>query len=299
MVEREFARSWEKSDTQLAVADLYKKSSNPANKTISQALKFGDVKLKTGIKMHYAAQGDADGIPVVLLHGITDSWYSWSRVLPQIDKKYRLYALDLRGHGDSDKPASGYAMKDFAADVVAFMDAMKIKRATVVGHSMGSFVALQTVLDAPQRVGKLLLIGTATTARNDVTLDLQKAFSELKDPLDEKFVRDFQVGTSSETVPQEFMDGVVRQSMKAPAYVWKAALTGVMAENYQPNLTKIKVPTLIVWGDKENLFLRPEQDVLRSKITNSSLKVYEGAGHSPQWEYPEKFAADLNEFLKS
>jgi pimeloyl-ACP methyl ester carboxylesterase len=293
MVEREFAKAWERADTKLSIADLYRRADNTA-----QTWKFGDVRLKTGIRMHYAEQGAGEGVPVILLHGITDSWYSWRRVLPRLDKKYRVYALDLRGHGDTDKPAAGYAMKDFAADVVAFMDAMKIKKAVVAGHSMGSFVALQTALDAPGRVEKLLIMGTATTARNDATIDLKKSFDELKDPLDEKFVRDFQVGASSESVPGDFMDGIVRHSMKVPARVWKAALSGVMAEDYQPRLGRIKAPTLIVWGDKENLFLRPEQEILKTKIANSSLKIYEGAGHSPHWEYPEKFAADLTEFLK-
>ena len=292
MVQREFDKSWEKADTRLAVADLYRRANNTA-----QTWKFGEVNLKTGIKMHYAEQGDAEGIPVVLLHGITDSWFSWSRVLPQIDKKYRVYAVDLRGHGDTDKPEKGYAMKDFAADVVAFMDAMKIKKATVVGHSMGSFVALQTVLDAPERVEKLLIMGTATTARNSLTQDLVKEFANLKDPMDEKYVRDFAVATSSKAVPEDFIDTSVRQSLKVPARVWKAAMEGVTAEDYQPRLNKIKIPTLIVWGENENIFLRPEQDILKAKIANSNLKIYPNAGHSPQWEFPEKFAADLTEFL--
>ncbi|HEY8560885.1 MAG TPA: alpha/beta fold hydrolase [Pyrinomonadaceae bacterium] len=300
MVAREYEKSWEKSDMRLATEDLYRKAKtdNLADK-VSQTWKFGEVKLKTGIRMHYAEQGDAQGIPVILLHGITDSWFSWSRVLPRIDKKYRVYAIDLRGHGDTDKPATGYAMKDFAADVVAFLDAKNITKATIVGHSMGSFVALQTALDAPERIEKLLVMGTATTARNNVTADLRKMFAALKDPLDENFVRDFQVTASSETVPKDFIHAAVKQSMKSPAYVWKAALDGVIAEDYQPKLAKIKAPTLIVWGDKENIFLRPEQDILKAKIPNSSLKIYEGAGHSPQWEYPEKFAEDLNAFLGS
>jgi non-heme chloroperoxidase len=132
-----------------------------------------------------------------------------------------------------------------------------------------------------------------------VTLDLFKEFANLKDPLDEKYVRDFQVATSSKTVPADFIDTSVRQSMKVPARVWKLALEGVMAEDYQPRLNKIKAPTLIVWGDRENVFLRPEQDILKAKIANSTLKVYPGAGHSPQWEFPEKFAGDLNKFLGS
>ena len=292
MIRREFEKAWEKADTKLTVEDLYQ----PANQR-AQTWKFGEVKLKTGIKMRYAEQGDEKGEPVILIHGFTDSWFSYSRVLPLLDKKYRVYAIDQRGHGESDRPLKGYAMKDFAADILAFMDAKNITKATVVGHSMGSFVAMQTVLDAPQRIEKLVLIGTATTARNDVTLDLQKSVGNLKDPINEKFVRDFQVSTSAQTLPGEFLNEVVKQSMKLPARVWQAALAGVMAEDYKPKLAKIKTPTMILWGDKENIFLRGEQELLKAKIVNSILKVYPETGHSPHWERPEAFVRDLNEFL--
>ncbi|HEX8249654.1 MAG TPA: alpha/beta fold hydrolase [Pyrinomonadaceae bacterium] len=293
MIRREFEKAWEKADTKLTVESLYQS----ANKT-AQTWKFGEVNLKTGIRMHYAEQGEANGEPIILIHGFTDSWFSYSRILPLLDKKYRVYALDQRGHGDSDRPEKGYAMKNFAADVIAFMDAKNIKKAIVVGHSMGSFVAMQTVLDAPQRIEKLVLIGTATTGRNDVTLDLQKTVNNLKDPVDEKFARDFQVSTSAESLPDEFINGVVKQSLKLPARIWQAALAGVIAEDYKPKLGKIKTPTLILWGDKENVFLRGEQDLLKAKISNSTLKVYPETGHSPHWEKPEMFVRDLNEFLK-
>lgn len=294
LVRREFEKSWEKADTKLSVEDLYQTS---ANKTAPKNWKFGAVNLKTGIKMHYAEQGDANGEPLILIHGFTDSWFSYSRVLPLLDKKYRVFALDQRGHGNSDRPQKGYAMKDFAADIAAFMDAKNIRKATVVGHSMGSFVALQTALDAPQRVERLVLIGTATTARNDVTVDLQKSVMNLKDPVDEKFARDFQISASSPDLPAEFIDEVVRESLKLPARVWQAALAGVIAEDYKPRLGKIKAPTMIVWGDKENIFLRGEQDLLRAGIVNSTLKVYAGSAHSPHWEKPETFVRDLNEFI--
>jgi pimeloyl-ACP methyl ester carboxylesterase len=188
-------------------------------------------------------------------------------------------------------------MKDFAADIVAFMDAKNIRKATIVGHSMGSFVAMQTALDAPQRIERLVLIGTATTARNDVTVDLQKSVMNLKDPVDEKFARDFQISASSPDLPAEFIDEVVRQSLKLPARVWQAALAGVIAEDYKPKLGKIKAPTLIVWGEKENIFLRGEQDLLKAGIADSTLKVYAGTAHSPHWEKPETFVRDLNEFI--
>ena len=292
---RDFEKAWEKADTKLAVEDFYK-SANASNVNL-QAWKFGDVKLKTGIKMRYAEQGDAGGEPLILIHGFTDSWFSYSQVLPLLDKKYHVFAIDQRGHGDSGKPEKGYSMKDFAADVVAFMNAKKIKKAAVVGHSMGSFVAMQTALDAPQRIEKLILIGTATTARNDVTLGLQKEINALENSIPEKFVRDFQVGTSSQTVPNEFMNRAVAESMKLPARVWRAVLAGVIAEDYKSELSRIKIPTLIFWGDKENIFLRDEQDLLKSKISDSILKIYPETGHSPHWERPEMFARDLQEFL--
>ncbi|HKG95645.1 MAG TPA: alpha/beta fold hydrolase, partial [Gemmatimonadaceae bacterium] len=85
--------------------------------------RFDDVRLPTGVRLRYAEQGDPSGHPIILLHGYSDSWFSYSGVLPLLPERYHVYALDLRGHGESDRPAAGYAMRDLAADVVAFMDA--------------------------------------------------------------------------------------------------------------------------------------------------------------------------------
>jgi len=109
-----------------------------------------------------------------MLHGFTDSWFSFSRVLPLLDNKYRVYILDQRGHGDSDRPVGGYALPQFAGDVLAFMDEMKIKQATIVGHCMGSFVSQHVVSEAPDRVSKLVLIASATSFRNNTVLELQR-----------------------------------------------------------------------------------------------------------------------------
>ena len=86
--------------------------------------------------MSYVESGPSDGPAIVLLHGITDSSFSFSRILPLINPRYRVYAIDQRGHGDSDKPESGYTMKDLAADVTAFLDAKRIKKAVVVGSGI-------------------------------------------------------------------------------------------------------------------------------------------------------------------
>jgi non-heme chloroperoxidase len=89
----------------------------------------------------------------------------------------------------------------------------------------------------------------------------------------------------------------VKESLKVPARVWKETTAGFFATDAQHQIGKIKAPTLIIWGDKETVFLRSEQDSLVKMIANAELKVYPDTGHSPQWERPEQFVKDLEEFL--
>ena len=264
--------------------------------TVSQ-VQFSTAQLKTGIRVRYAFKGDASGIPVILLHGYGDSWFSFSPILPLLDNKYRVYILDQRGHGDSDRPLGNYALKQFAEDVLAFMDAIKVKKATVVGHSMGSFVAQHVAATAPERVNKLVLVGSATKIRNNVVSDLQREISTLTDPVPEKFIQDFQTSVAFQPLPQDFLKGVVSESRKLPARVWQEVIAQMLSPEADAQLAKIKAPTLIIWGDKENIFPRSEQDALRAVLKNSLLKVYPDTGHAPNWERPERFAKDLQEFL--
>jgi pimeloyl-ACP methyl ester carboxylesterase len=104
-------------------------------------MRFENIRLSTGLRIHYAESGDARGTPVVFVHGWPDSWFSFSRVLPLLLAKLRLIAPDQRGFGESDHPDSGYTISGFAADLVALLDALDIDRAVLVGHSYGTFVA--------------------------------------------------------------------------------------------------------------------------------------------------------------
>lgn len=299
MVKHEFDKAWASADTKLSVEDLVGMS--VSNKTVSQershSLRFSDVWLKTGVRLRYAEQGGSSGHPIIMLHGYTDSWFSFSRVLPLIDSKYRVLVLDQRGHGDSERPAFGYAMSQFAADVLAFMDALGLKQATIVGHSMGSFVAQRVAATAPERVTQLVLVGSGTTPRNGSVLELQRGVNSLTDPVSKEFVREFQESTVSRPVPATFMDQVVAESLKVPARVWREAIDGMLAKDTIVDLSNIKVPTLIVWGEHETIFTRAEQDLLVAGIDTAQLKVYEKTGHSAHWEQPDQFAKDLESFL--
>jgi pimeloyl-ACP methyl ester carboxylesterase/tetratricopeptide (TPR) repeat protein len=305
MVWREYEEAWKTADAKLTVADLTglpaktASGATASNAAPASQVQFGSVLLKTGVRVRYAYQGYENGTPVILLHGYTDSWFSFSQILPLMDQKYRVYVLDQRGHGDSDRPVGGYAMEQFAADVVAFMDAMKIQQATIVGHSMGSFVAQHVAVAAPERVKRLVLMATATTVHtNDLVRQLQREINALSDPISEKFVYDFQVSTAFQPLSNEFFHSVMKESMKLPAHVWRDVMAEMMSPDAGVELKKIKAPTLILWGDKD-FFPRSEQDSLVSGMPNAVLKVYKDTGHALHWERPESFATDLKTFINS
>ena len=301
-VEGEFEKAWQHADTKLTVTSLAGMSAgndSAANTAAASDVQFSSVLLKTGVRLRYAYKGDSSGTPVIMLHGYTDSWFSFSSVLPLLDKKYRVYILDQRGHGDSDRPVGGYAMQQFAGDVLAFMDAMNLKQATIVGHSMGSFVAQRVASEAPERVTKLVLVASATSLRNNTVRDLQREIAGLKDtaPVPETFARDFQMSTVFKPLAPEFLQGVVKESVKLPVRVWREVMAEMLAPEADVQLKKIKTPTLVLWGDKETIFPRSEQDLLVSELRNAVLKVYPDTGHALHWEKPERFAKDLQEFV--
>jgi pimeloyl-ACP methyl ester carboxylesterase len=261
------------------------------------APRFDDIGLSTGVRLRYAEQGDPAGAPVILLHGYTDSWFSFSRVLPEMPGDWRVLALDQRGHGDSERPGDGYALAALGADVIAFMDALELPRATLVGHSMGSLVAQQVALAAPDRVERLVLIGSATTARNPVVFELAQALAELADPLPAEFVREFQIGTVHVMPPAEFMDEVVATSRRMPLRVWRALINGMLETEPPRRIADRPIPTLILWGEHDAIFSRSDQEALLDLLPGAELVEYKETGHAPHWERPERVARDLGRFL--
>jgi non-heme chloroperoxidase len=261
------------------------------------SLSFSNIHLSNGVRLHYAEQGDPAGDAVILLHGYGDSWFSWSPVLPFLSSARRVIALDLRGHGDSDRPAHGYAMRELAGDVAAFMASRRIARAAIVGHSMGSFVAQQLALAAPRRVSRLVLVasGTAAARFNDM-LELQRAVNGFSDPVPDEFIREFQLSTTHRPLPEEFLERVISESRKLPVRVWREAVSGMLATGRPERLRAQEIPTLILWGDRDAMTSRAEQEAL-TMLVGGELKVYDETGHAVHWERPDEFAADLEEFL--
>lgn len=259
------------------------------------------IELRTGVTLRYAEQGDPSGIPLLLLPGLGDSWRSFQPVLEHLPDSVRAFSLTQRGHGDSTHPAQGYGFHDFAADIEAFMDILDLQAAVIAAHSASGFFAQRFAIDHPSRVLGLVFIGSPLTLRNHAGLRQawDSTFSKLADPVDPGFVREMQTGTLANPVPQDFFETLVEEAMKVPAQVWKESFEHLLGEDLVDEVTKIEVPTLIVWGDRDDLLSRADQDELVAAIRKSQLVVYRGGGHSPHWEEPKRFAFDLTDFIRS
>lgn len=255
--------------------------------------------LPSGVTLEYAEQGDPAGAPVIMLHGVTDSWRSFEPALPHLPRSLRVFALTQRGHGNADRPAAGYRTREFATDVAAFADALELGPAVVVGHSMGATNAKRFAIDHPGRTRALALVGSFATYRNNPALVefWESDVSRLADPIEPGFVRAFQESTLARPVPPAFLDLVVQESLKVPARVWRSAFAGFLEDDFAAELGRIAAPTLLLWGDRDAFAPRADQDILAGAIPHARLVVYEGAGHALHWEEPGRFAADLTRFI--
>jgi len=254
--------------------------------------------LSTGVTLPYVEQGDADGVPVLFLHGVTDSWHSFEQVLGRLPAGIRAIALTQRGHGDADKPEGDYRIPDMAEDAVALLDHLGIERAVVAGHSMGGWVAQQVAIAHSDRVCGVILIAAFAAAGDDPEF---AAFADemaaLEDPIPDAVARDFQVSTLAREIEPELLDLFVSESLKVPARVWGSAFSGFVELDLTDDLPRIQAPALIVWGDQDAFVTRAAVDLLHERIPGARLAVYEGIGHAVHWDDPERFAAEVAAFV--
>jgi pimeloyl-ACP methyl ester carboxylesterase len=263
-------------------------------------VRFATVRLSTGLQLRYAEQGDREGEAIIFLHAYADSWYWFSRVLPLLSYEYHALAPDQRGHGESDKPGCCYTTDDFAADVDALMDVLGVEKATLVGHSSGGLIAQRVALSYPHRVGRLVLIGAPITlVHNEAVAEFGEEMLALEDPISPEFVRGFVGSTIHHPIPEEFLAGAVSESLKVPARVWRDYWEGVLlAADDTARLGEIGVPTLILWGERDALLRREEQERRLAAMPDATLRVYPDTGHAVAGERPGWVTRDLEAFMR-
>ena len=249
------------------------------------------------VRLEYVETGDSTGLPVIFLHGVTDSWMSFEGTLEHLPESIRAIALSQRGHGNSSRPASGYLMDDFSGDVLRFMDALELSAAVIVGHSMGGFVAQRFAADHPDRTRGVVMMGSAPgMARNSVVRDMLSALDAMVDPIDPAFVREFQASTLARPIDPALFHAVVAESLKVPVRVWRDAFRGFLDVDHDAILGRIQAPAIVAWGSCDAIFSGDEQAALRDAIPGARLVTYTGGGHAFHWEDPATFAADLTAF---
>ncbi|HEX7844528.1 MAG TPA: alpha/beta hydrolase [Chitinophagaceae bacterium] len=283
----------------MAIADFSSAQHSSAKPIVSNRIAVKEIDLSTGVQLQYAEQGDPNGIPVVMLHGITDSWHSFEAALAHMPNNLHVFALSQRGHGNSSKKAISYLQEDFAADVAAFLKQKKISSAIIVGHSMGSMNAQCFAAKYPEQVKALVLVGAFATFNKPLLTEFKKTIDELQDPIDSIFIAEFQKSTLTRPIKDEMLQLFINESLKVPAHVWKGVSEGWKIEGYLTALQSFDKPALIIWGDKDVYSPKEDQLLLNKAIKNSKLLIYEGTGHANQWEEPERFAKDITEFINS
>jgi pimeloyl-ACP methyl ester carboxylesterase len=253
--------------------------------------------LASGLRVPYAVTGNSAGKPVVFVHAYVESWRYFEVVLGRLPATLHGYAPTQRGHGDADQPAHGYLPDDFAADVVGFMDALGIRRAALVGSSSGGLVSQLVASTYPDRGSALVLISSpAHLSHKPAVAAMWENVCALDDPLDREFVEEFVRSTSPDSVPEDFVDTLIEESLKVPAHVWKETLRGLIDADVRANRERITAPTLLIAGN-DDAFVSDDQQVLLGAIPGARLSLYNGVGHGVHLAQPGRVVNDIVDFL--
>jgi pimeloyl-ACP methyl ester carboxylesterase len=267
------------------------------------------VVLPNGVTLAYVELGKRQGPPVVLIHGFTDSARDWVPLVPYLDDASRLILVDIRGHGRSSKPECCYTHVDFAYDIKLLLDSLRLERADVVGHSLGSLIAQALAELWPERVHRVILISSTGASRSmcppppaqskTAEFDWRAEIAKLRDPIDPE--SPFMIAWYSSPTPVDagFIRRERRDAAAIPVQVWHAVLDQALTDlNPQSMLPKLIARTLLVWGGKDPIFGRCDRDALRRALPGASVRIFPELGHNPFWEDPVAVAAVINPFLR-
>jgi pimeloyl-ACP methyl ester carboxylesterase len=265
-----------------------------------------------GTPTRYLTAGQ--GPPLVLLHALGENALDWRWVIPTLARAHRVYAPDLPGFGDSAKPASEYSPAFFERFLAAFLDALGIERAAVVGNSLGGLAALRLALSDPPRVAALGLVDSAGLGR-EISLALRQltlpGYGELAIAWSKTapgaavraWGRVPLLFARRQRVPPEWLEEQYRLA-RLPGFL-EAALAALRAhmdprgqrEVLLDRLPRLKMPTLILWGARDRVVPPDQARDAAARLRRGSLELVPGCGHLPHVERPDRFAAILGKFV--
>jgi pimeloyl-ACP methyl ester carboxylesterase len=264
------------------------------------------IALPNGETLAYIDRGDPSGPAVVLIHGYTDSARDWVPMLPYVSKHYRLILVDIRGHGQSSKPECCYTRLDFAYDIKLLLDALGVRKADIVGHSLGSIIAQTFAEYWPERTAHVVLISSTGGAPPDrpkkpPQFDFAAEIRKLKDPIEADSPFMIAWWDSPTPVDPDFIRRQRKDAAGIPLRVWLAVLDQALPANMfselQSTLPRLKAPTLLIWGSQDPIMEEDVRQTLRDALPAARVKIFDGLGHNPFWEDPRGVAEVINAFL--
>jgi pimeloyl-ACP methyl ester carboxylesterase len=250
-----------------------------------------------GIHLYYKDHGPKEHIPLIFIHGWISSSEFWRNQVTYFKDKRRIIVLDLRGHGQSDKPLGEYSIEQFSKDLHSFMKKMGIEKAILAGHSMGGMISLQFTLDYQEKVEKLILIDTVAKTSYSFVRGLLFTFSQIALSISfESFMRYYLSSIFQKKYPKALLEKMLEKVLKNPKHVAKTCYSSVKRFNVATELGKISVPTLIIIGSESFIPLK-QAKYLEENILNAELVVIEGAGHATPRETPKKISVAIEKFV--
>ena len=248
--------------------------------------------------VHYEVYGR--GKPVILLHGWLGSWGLWQETMGFLGRYYRTYALDFWGFGESGKKRETYAVQDFVSLVNQFMDQLGIMHAPLVGHSMGGTVSLSVAIRFPERVSKVVVVGSPMVGSSLAPLLKLLGLRPVAFMLF-NMMSVFRVGMrlysplicSDPRFPAMMDRDLTRTTLES----FLRSIGSLRRTDLRPMLDQIKIPALGIYGDRD-IIVHPKQwQPMQKGIGHAQIERLPLAGHFPMLEAPQQFAERLKAFL--
>lgn len=258
------------------------------------------------VYLHYEEKGK--GRPVLFVHGVCMSSRFFHRQMPYFGERHRAIALDLRGHGRSARVHRGHTVATYAQDLRAFIRGQKLKDAVLVGWSMGCLVVWDYFKQfGAENVGAAVFVEQSASDFKWPSWEfglfdlpaLIHLMSEVQTD-QEKLFKDFVPMMFNEPPSDEDLHWMVQENLKLPATIASAILFDQTVQDYREELSKVTVPSLIVFGSSKNKLIPAAAGRhLRDNIPNSRLLLFENSNHCPFLEEPERFNEEVDRFIRS
>jgi pimeloyl-ACP methyl ester carboxylesterase len=252
-----------------------------------------------GTKLHYEESGK--GNPIILVHGMGGSVFDWVMQIPFFSKAYRVLAVEMRDHGESDKWSGSYDIKMFSEDLAQFAGKLGIQKAAFFGLSMGGMIVMQFAIDHPRMVEALVLADTAPS----LFMDSIETALEMASMSQKMTGKELAMATMSYLFTPEFIKNqpaIIQQMIKIsdardPSSTFRAA-QGLANFDIKKRLKEIKVPTLIANGEDDKVVPLSAARYLEKTIRGAKLIVLPKGRHMSIIEKADQFNTAVLDFLK-